>query len=77
MMPISKPSTEKLQALLADRGPAQRIRTKEELESVVNTLVVTLQEVLDQEVLAIKPSPFTKRWWMKELTELKLLRSIR
>ena len=44
---------------------------KEELESAVNTLVVTLQEVLDQEVLATKPSPFTKRWWTKELTELK------
>ena len=66
-----KAINKKLQALLADRGPAQRIQTKEELESVVNTLVVTLQEVLDQEVPATKPSPFTKQWWTKELTELK------
>ena len=66
-----KAINKKLQALLADRGPAQRIRMKEELESAVNTLVVTLQEVLDQEVPATKPSPFTKRWWTKELTELK------
>ena len=61
----------KLQALLANRGPAQRIRTKEELETAVNTLVETIQEVLDQEVPITKPSPFTKCWWTKELTELK------
>ena len=66
-----KAINKKLQVLLADRGPAQRIQTKEELESAVNTLVVTLQEVLDQEVPATKPSPFTKQWWTKELTELK------
>ena len=62
---------EKLQALLANRGPAQRIWSKEELEMAVNALVETIQEVLDQEVSTTKPSPFTKRWWTKELTELK------
>ena len=37
----------------------------------VNTLVESIQEALDQVVLVTKPSPFTKHWWSKELTELK------
>ena len=44
---------------------------KEGLETAVNTLVESIQEVLDQVVLVTKMSPFTKHRWTKELTKLK------
>ena len=66
-----KTINEKLQALLVDQCPAQKIHSEEELENTVNALVRLIQEVLTQEVPATKPSPYTKRWWSKELTELK------
>ena len=66
-----KAINEKLHQLLTTRCPAQKIHTKEELENAVNNLVETIQEVLDQEVPTSKPCPYTKRWWTKELTELK------
>ena len=45
-----KSINEKLKTLLAERCPASRINLKEELEQAVNTLVKTVQVVLDQEV---------------------------
>lgn len=62
---------EKLRERLALRCPAIRIRHKEDVETTVNTLVDIINEVIDEEVPASKPSPFAKRWWTKELTELK------
>ena len=66
-----KEINKRLQTLLHQRCPARKIRNKDELESAVNKLVEAIQEVLEVEVPASKPCPYTKRWWTKELTELK------
>ena len=66
-----KTINENLQKLLAERCPPKRIRSKEELENTVNTLVNAIQEAVDEVVPVSKPSPFVKRWWTKELTEIK------
>ena len=66
-----KTINEKLQALLAAQCQTQKICSEEELENTVNTLVRLIQEVLAQEVPVTKPSPYTKHWWLKELTKLK------
>jgi hypothetical protein len=60
-----------LQTRLAEKCPAKEIHSKEELEDTVNTFIETIQEVLNHNVPVTKPCPYTKRWWNKELTELK------
>lgn len=62
---------EKLQERLTLECPATRITSKDELNNTVNKLVKIMNEVIDEEVPATRPSPFAKRWWTKELTELK------
>lgn len=44
---------------------------KDKFEGIVNLFVNTINEVLDKEVPTTQPSPFMKRWWTKELTDLK------
>ena len=66
-----KEINKQLQTLLQEHCPAKKICTKDELESAVNKLVETIQEVLEVVVPATKPCPYMKHWWTKELTELK------
>ena len=44
------------------------ILTTDCLETVVNELFQTLQDVTCERIPLIKPSPHLKRWWSKELT---------
>jgi hypothetical protein len=44
---------------------------KEEFVIKVNELVHIISAVLEQNLEATKPSPFTRRWWTKELSDLK------
>lgn len=62
---------DKLRERLTTRCTAAQITTKEDLETTVNKLVDILNEVIDEEVPVTKPSPYAKRWWTKELTDLK------
>ena len=58
----------KLQAHLAEHCSAKWIRRKEDINTRVNSLVNVIGE---EEIPVTKLSPFTKHWWMKELTNLK------
>ena len=66
-----KKINENLKRLISDRCPPKEIRTKRELETAVNTLVDAIQEAIREVVPETRPSPFAKRWWTAELTELK------
>ena len=66
-----KEINKQLQTLLQEHCPARKICNKDKLRSTVNKLVEAIQEVLDIEVPASKPCPYTKQWWMKEPMELK------
>ena len=57
--------------MLPNCCPAKKIHSAVELEGSVNSLVEMIQEVLEQKVPVAKPSPYMKRWWLKELTRLK------
>ena len=45
--------------------------TKEAFHEKVNSLMDIIQQTVVEHVPETKPYPYTKRWWTKELTELK------
>ena len=51
--------------------PAVRIGSGEEFELKVNELVHIIKEVLGDHLKERRPSLFVRRWWTKELTQLK------
>ena len=61
----------KLKARLEERSPAARLRSKEEFLAKVDSVISIIKEVLGEELTETKPSPFSRRWWTKELTNLK------
>ena len=69
-----KSINEKLQILLAECCPVSRINSKEELEPVINTLVETIQVVLNQEVPTSKQATILlTNFWNTSNTAKKLL----
>jgi hypothetical protein len=48
-----------------------RIRTEAEFQAKVGNMVCILTEVLDKNLDTKCPNPYKRRWWTKELTELK------
>ena len=56
---------------LTAESPAVLIKSKEEFITKVNEVVRIISEVLEQNLEASRPSPFTHRWWTKELSDLK------
>lgn len=70
-----KVRNQKLSVLIAQQCPTKTIWSKEELENMVNHLINSIQEVLNQEVLVTKPCTYMKRWWTNELTDLKRLKN--
>ena len=65
----------KLAEHLAQRCLAKELRTKEELEVSVDSLVKSIQETLAQEVPLTKPCPYMKHWWLNELSDLKKVKN--
>jgi hypothetical protein len=62
---------EALDARLKRDSPAIPINTKEEFHAKVNTLIEIIQQTVAELVPETKPCPYTKRWWTKELSDLK------
>ena len=60
-----------LKAKLESESPAVRIRTQEQFISKVDMLIDIITDVLHENLDELKPSPFSQRWWTKELMELK------
>jgi hypothetical protein len=61
----------KLDRRLQQESPAVRIDTKEEFIAKVDKLTEVITAVLKEELPETKPSPYARRWWTKELTDLK------
>jgi hypothetical protein len=67
----------KLDRRLKAESPAVLINTKDEFIAKVDGLVHTITAVLEEEVPATNPSPYTRRWWTKELTDLNNILGLR
>ena len=61
---------EKLHTHLETHSPATHINHREEIDVATKLFISIIKEVI-QEIPLSKPSPYAKRWWTKELTELK------
>jgi hypothetical protein len=64
-----------LHARLSHDSPAQHIETKPQFFEKVQCLTAIIQETIEDQVPLKKPSPYSKRWWNSELTELKKRKS--
>ena len=62
---------EELENLLAQLPAPAPIATEEEFQQVTRNLDMTLRRVIGEHVPNSRPCPHTRRWWTKELTELK------
>jgi ribonuclease HI len=62
---------EALDTRLKRDSPAIHISTKEEFHDKVNLLMDIIQQTVAEHVPETKPCPYTKRWWTKELSDLK------
>ena len=55
-----------------ESGPQPaKIKTKDEFNAKVDKLVQVLKDVLEDHLKERRPSPFVRRWWTKELSQLK------
>jgi hypothetical protein len=52
-----------------------RLRTKDEFKAKVNKIVKIIKEVLEEQLEPKKPSPYARRWWTKELSDLRTLQN--
>ena len=60
-----------LKERLEAESPALRIHTQEQFTEEVDKVISIIAEVLNGTLEELKPSPFSRRWWTKELTALK------
>jgi hypothetical protein len=60
-----------LKERLEAESPALRIHTQEQFTEKVDKVISIIAEVLNETLEELKPSPFSRRWWTKELTALK------
>ena len=52
-------------------SPTTCLLHKEDIDITANALVEVISEVIQDMVPAVKPSPYTKCWWTKDLSYLK------
>ena len=52
-------------------GPPRHVKDIDDFNMLLTMLTAAIQSAADQCVLKTKPSPFTKRWWTKELSDLR------
>ena len=57
--------------MLDEKLPASRIKTEDEFNDTVSSFTDIITEVLNYEIPITEPSPFSRCWWTKELTQLK------
>ena len=62
---------EDLAQRLESGPPPSRISSKEEFTTKVDELVHIIKDMLEDHLKERRPSPFKRRWWMKELSQLK------
>ena len=62
---------EKLEKRTSKRGVPNFIRTQDELNRICGELTSALQEMIAEVVPKTQIGPHAKRWWTKELTELR------
>jgi len=60
-----------LKQRLEEQSPAVHIKSGEEFIVKVDEVVGIITEVLEDHLEEMKPSPFTRHWWTKELSTLK------
>jgi Endonuclease-reverse transcriptase len=60
-----------LEAQLATMQPAERITTQRQLNQSCKALTEAIQDIIWDQVLVAKITSKTKRWWTKELTQLR------
>ena len=60
-----------LKLLLDEKLPASRIKTEDEFKDTVSSFTDIITGVLNYEIPITEPSPFSRRWWTKELMQLK------
>jgi hypothetical protein len=63
--------SDNLNTRLLAESPAIRVRSKEEFVTKVDTLVRIIKEVLKVNLEPKRPSHYARRWWTKELTDLR------
>ena len=47
------------------------INCKEDIDGAADSLISIIKEVIEEEILLSKPSPYTNCWWTMELTDLR------
>jgi hypothetical protein len=62
---------EELAIRLTDIPLPTSLTTEDEFQAAVNNLTSTLQDVIRTTVPVSRPCPHSKRWWSKELSDLK------
>ena len=60
-----------LRTQLAERGLPERIHTVEDFDLYLATLSAAISAAVEAEVPLTKPTPFTRRWWSKELSAMR------
>jgi hypothetical protein len=56
---------------LATRYTWTSLDTKDQLDQAAEDLVALVNAILEEMVPRAKPSPYVKRWWTKELSQLR------
>ena len=70
-----KDFNEELVARLVDIPLPTALLTEEDFQIAVTNLTSTLQDVIRTTVPITKPCPYSKRWWNKELSDLKKIKN--
>lgn len=67
--------TKSLSIALNETCPAKEITDPAQFEDYVCLFIDTVNDHLNEKVPFTKPSPYTKRWWTRELTDLRKLKN--
>jgi hypothetical protein len=62
---------EQLAEQLESVPDAKELETAGEYNDMVHALTITIQDTIDIVVPLLKPVPHSRRWWNRELTDLK------
>jgi hypothetical protein len=62
-----------LSVQLAKLPPAAQITNQRQMDESCKNLTTAIQRAIEAEILVSNPTPKSKRWWTKELTQLRRL----
>ncbi|EJF56324.1 hypothetical protein DICSQDRAFT_71717 [Dichomitus squalens LYAD-421 SS1] len=60
-----------LRAALQGSELPKEIRTKDDFDRTLSLLMQAINRAVEEEVPCSRPSPFSKRWWSKELAAMR------